>query len=82
MGVVIDFFANLSPMFCSRVWCYIVGGFEEIEFDFRNIDLVGPAFADELIRRTKSINKAARIKWINCNKTVNLLMSRALSRIS
>ena len=54
--------------------------FEEIEFDFRNIDLVGPAFADELIRKTKLINKAARIKWINCNKTVNLLMSRAYSR--
>ena len=34
LGVVIDFFANLSPMFCSRVWCYIVGGFEDIEFEF------------------------------------------------
>ncbi len=26
--------ANLSPAFCSRVWCFLVGGFEEIEFEF------------------------------------------------
>lgn len=34
-GTVIDFFANLSPLFCSRLWCYWVGGFEQIEFTFR-----------------------------------------------
>ncbi len=30
----INFFAKLSPNFCSRVWCFWVGGFEEIEFVF------------------------------------------------
>lgn len=35
LGVVIDFFANLSPWLCSRIWCYWVGGFEEIEFIFQ-----------------------------------------------
>lgn len=30
----INFFANLSPQLCSRVWCFWVGGFEEIEFSF------------------------------------------------
>jgi len=35
IGIVIDFFANLSPWLCSRLWCYWVGGFEEIEFVFR-----------------------------------------------
>jgi len=35
VGVIIDFFANLSPWLCSRLWCYWVGGFEEIEFVFR-----------------------------------------------
>ena len=34
IGILIDFFANLSPIICSRVWCYLVGGFEEIEFQF------------------------------------------------
>jgi len=34
-GAVIDFVANLSPLACSRLWCYYVGGFEEIEFVLR-----------------------------------------------
>lgn len=37
LGKVIDFFANLSPFFCSRCWCFLVGGFEEIEFQFKKI---------------------------------------------
>ena len=53
-----------------------------IEFDFNNIDLIGPAFADELVRKTKAINQVADIKWINCNETVDILMSRAISRFS
>jgi SAM-dependent methyltransferase len=35
IGAFIDLFANLSPWLCSRLWCYWVGGFEEIEFVFR-----------------------------------------------
>ncbi|QTA81892.1 SAM-dependent methyltransferase, type 11 [Desulfonema limicola] len=35
IGKIIDFFANLHSMFCSRIWCYWVGGFYEIEFIFR-----------------------------------------------
>jgi len=31
---VINFFANINPRFCSRIWCFWVGGFEEIEFVF------------------------------------------------
>ncbi|MCP4373837.1 MAG: class I SAM-dependent methyltransferase [Deltaproteobacteria bacterium] len=34
IGSIIDFFANLSPLFCSRIWCFWVGGFQEIEFVF------------------------------------------------
>jgi len=33
-GSMIDSLANLSPTLCSRVWCFLVGGFEEIEFHF------------------------------------------------
>ncbi len=32
---VVSFTANLSPQFCSRFWCYNVGGFEEVEFIFK-----------------------------------------------
>ena len=35
LGNIIDFGANLSPLFCSRIWCYWVGGFYEIEFIFK-----------------------------------------------
>lgn len=31
---IISFLANLNVNFCSRIWCYWVGGFEEIEFKF------------------------------------------------
>jgi SAM-dependent methyltransferase len=34
MGAIIDWFANLNPWVCSRLWCFWVGGFEEIEFQF------------------------------------------------
>lgn len=33
-GMVADLFANLSPVICSRFWCFLVGGFEEIEYHF------------------------------------------------
>lgn len=34
INAVVSFIANLSPALCSRVWCFWVGGFEEIEFVF------------------------------------------------
>lgn len=58
-----------------------ISDIKEIEFNFMNIELIGPAFADELVRKTKAKNKSAEIKWVNTNETVGLLMSRALARI-
>ena len=55
---------------------------KNIEFDFNNIELIGPAFADELVRTTKAKNQIADIKWTNSSKTVDLLMSMALNRFS
>lgn len=34
IGKVFDFFANASPKLCNRLWCFWVGGFEQIEFQF------------------------------------------------
>lgn len=34
VGAGIDALANLSPFLCSRIWCFWVGGFEEIRYDF------------------------------------------------
>ncbi|MEK7872749.1 MAG: methyltransferase domain-containing protein, partial [Chloroflexota bacterium] len=36
-GAILDFFANISPMLCSRLWCFWVGGFEEIGFRLRAV---------------------------------------------
>lgn len=35
MDRIISLLANLNPEFCSRIWCYWVGGFEEIEMWFK-----------------------------------------------
>lgn len=32
IGKILDWFANLSPFLCSRLWCFWVGGFEQVEF--------------------------------------------------
>jgi hypothetical protein len=29
---ILSLLANLSPVLCSRLWCFWFGGFEEIEF--------------------------------------------------
>lgn len=34
LSAIFSALANLSPNFCSRIWCFWVGGFEEIEFKF------------------------------------------------
>ncbi|MCF7795450.1 class I SAM-dependent methyltransferase [Patescibacteria group bacterium] len=35
LSVIINFFANLNPFITERLWCYNVGGFEEVEFRVR-----------------------------------------------
>jgi SAM-dependent methyltransferase len=34
VGGALSVLANFSPSLCSRLWCFWVGGFEEIEFNF------------------------------------------------
>lgn len=33
----IDLLANASPYLCSKVWCYWVGGFDQVEFTFEQV---------------------------------------------
>jgi len=37
INTVFSFFANLSPRFCERFWCYWFGGFSEIEVEMVRI---------------------------------------------
>ena len=59
-----------------------VDDYEAVEFDFYNIDIIGPAFADELVRKTTKIYKKINIQWVNSNETIDLMMSRALNRFT
>lgn len=34
-GAIIDLAANISPIICSRLWAFWVGGFEEYEMHFK-----------------------------------------------
>ena len=47
MGAVLDCFANLSPSLCSRLWCFWVGGFEEIEFTVQKPQKADPTASDD-----------------------------------
>ncbi|MDD3159862.1 MAG: class I SAM-dependent methyltransferase [Candidatus ainarchaeum sp.] len=37
LNLVLNFFANLNPFLCERIWCYWFGGFEEIYFELEVI---------------------------------------------
>lgn len=37
LNAIISFIANLNQTFCTRIWAFWVGGFEEIEFNFKCI---------------------------------------------
>ena len=52
-----------------------------MEFDFTGIDVIGPAFAHELVWIAREKNKSIDIDWINAADTVDLLMSRAIKRL-
>jgi len=54
---------------------------KEVEFDFSGIDVIGPAFAHELVWISREKNKSIDIGWINAAETVDLLMSRATKRL-
>ena len=73
---------QVSSRLQARRLLHNIRDLKKIEFDFHNIDLIGPAFADELVRKTKEKNQSMDIKWINANKMVDVLMSRAISRLS
>ena len=55
-----------------------IENFRQITFDFNQVELIGPAFADELVRESKKKNNFAELNWINSSKMIDVLMSRAL----
>lgn len=52
--------------------------FDEVIFDFKNIDMIGQAFADEVFRVFKNRHPDIEIRYENTNKKVLGMISRAL----
>ena len=59
-----------------------IENFSQVTFDFNQVELIGPAFADELVRESKKKNNLAKLNWINSSKMIDVLMSRALKRFT
>lgn len=54
--------------------------FKTVIFDFEDVDSVGQAFADEIFRVFKNQHPEMELIYINANKPVQQMISRALSR--
>jgi len=51
--------------------------FKEVTFDFKDIEYIGQAFADEIFRVYKKINPNTVIKTLNTNTDVQNMINRA-----
>ena len=58
-----------------------ISGSKKIKFDFKSVNLISPAFADELIRKVKNTDPNIEIQWINSNETIDMMMSHFLKRL-
>lgn len=53
--------------------------FRTIVFDFRGVDGIGQAFADEIFRVFPKMNPGCRVEYSNASETVTFMIRRALS---
>lgn len=54
--------------------------FKTVIFDFEDVDSVGQAFADEIFRVFKNQHPEMELIYLNANKPVQQMISRALTR--
>ena len=54
--------------------------FETIILDFRNLNIIGQAFADEVFRVWKNHHPHIDIQWKNANDNINFMIRRALPK--
>ena len=53
--------------------------FTEVMFDFKNIENIGPAFADELFRVSKNTYPKLEIRYSNAGRVVEIFIKKALN---
>jgi hypothetical protein len=51
--------------------------FNTIELDFKDVETVGQAFADEIFRVWKNAHKDIKVTVINANENILLMIRRA-----
>ena len=51
--------------------------FKEVSLDFKGIDLLGQAFADEVFRVFAQEHPQVKLRWVNANKDVDKMIRRA-----
>jgi hypothetical protein len=54
--------------------------FRELCLDFSDVDLIGPAFADEIFRVFTTENAGYRVTWMNASASVERMIKRALAQ--
>ena len=52
--------------------------FQKVVLDFRNVETVGQAFADEVFRVWKKKHPKIKIEYVNCNENIKFMINRAL----
>lgn len=53
--------------------------FGRIVLDFKEVKVIGQAFADEIFRVFKQHNSAILIEWVNANENIEFMIRRAVS---
>jgi len=53
--------------------------FKEIVLDFRRVDTIGPAFADEIFRVFQRAHPGIHVRWVNAGPDVERMIRRALA---
>ncbi len=55
-------------------------GFRRVVLNFKGVDVVGQAFADEVFRVFKKEHPDVELLWVNANNRVQRMIRRAQSR--
>ncbi|NIR49439.1 DUF4325 domain-containing protein [candidate division KSB1 bacterium] len=55
--------------------------FKEVILDFKGVNNIGPAFADEIFRVFQAQHPETQLAWINANQNVERMIKRALKNI-
>ncbi len=59
-----------------------VENFKEVLFDFSGVEMIGPAFADQIFRIFKNAHPDIELVWINAGPDVEKMILKALADVT